>query len=102
MRGKGEGPGLDLDPGTIREAFGEVREHSVSGGIVSPSWISSNPARGEWTWGHFRPHGSHTLQYGTKMAKRMELGRKQAIGAKGTIGLDVAWRQRSHRPTETM
>lgn len=36
MRGKGEGPGLDLSPGTIREALGEIHEHSVSGGISQP------------------------------------------------------------------
>ena len=36
MRDKGEGPGLDLGSGTIREALGEMREHSVNRGNSQP------------------------------------------------------------------
>lgn len=36
MRDKGEGPGLDLGSGTIREALGEMREHNVNRGNSQP------------------------------------------------------------------
>lgn len=94
MRDKGEGPGLDLGSGTIREALGEMREHNVNRGNSQPLMDFQRSCPRGMDLGPLQaPWVSHTAVWYKDGKERMGLGRRQDIGAKGTIRLDVAWRQ---------